>query len=358
MGWKVYVLTVDDDEEPANNRFDDVLCSIEGKRYITKPTNILDGVFNNIQLFPPIASNAIEMIRENDINYIFHTAGPFSPLLSTIFIKRFTDTTHIIDMRDAWSVRPVDSSRRTAMGRIFDYISPRMESHVFHETDCVIMTTKMMKNAYSQIYPSLSDKFKTIPNGYETERFHKYEPKYEEDFHIVCAGKFTYNGAVNAEPFIRAFKRFADNNRNVKFSQYGGADQPLNESIKKYSLGSRFSRKGFVNSDVLIPVLKGANVGLVGARSKTETATKLYEYMACNIPILYIGPKDSSAAELLQNCKHGYVSQPENSERIYNHLQNLYDKSPKKLGAPDLEKFHRKELAKNLAEILLNENNL
>ena len=82
---------------------------------------------------------------------------------------------------------------------------------------------------------------------------------------------------------------------------------------------------------------------------------KLFEYLKAKRPILAMGPEDGDLATILKETNAGVIVNFNAEEKLKLQLLELYQKYKEEklvVSATNIEKYHRKELTKNLASIL------
>ena len=82
---------------------------------------------------------------------------------------------------------------------------------------------------------------------------------------------------------------------------------------------------------------------------------KLFEYLKAKRPILAIGPEEGDLATILAETKAGVVINFDAEEKLEFQIMELYRKFKEGkliVSATNIQKYHRKELTKNLAFLL------
>jgi hypothetical protein len=82
---------------------------------------------------------------------------------------------------------------------------------------------------------------------------------------------------------------------------------------------------------------------------------KVFEYLTANRPILAIGPEDGDLATILAETNAGVVINFDAEEKLKFQINKLYQQFKRGkliVNARNIQKYHRKELTKNLAVLL------
>ena len=160
--------------------------------------------------------------------------------------------------------------------------------------------------------------------------------KKSKHFHIVYTGTI-YNPEI-IQPFGQAVKELNFSDLKVTFIGY------------KKRLPHREAVKMLASADILLLILDPVD------RPAVLTG-KLFEYLAARKPILALAPENSGAAKLIHKLKIGEVALTSDKEKIKEKIILFYKKFKRgTLTVPlvDIEKYDRKKLTENLANILDN----
>ena len=79
---------------------------------------------------------------------------------------------------------------------------------------------------------------------------------------------------------------------------------------------------------------------------------KFFEYMASGSPILAIGPEDGELAEIISKTATGFISGFENEIQLEQNILKLFKGENIIRNEVEVNKFNRKELTKQLCEVL------
>ena len=103
-----------------------------------------------------------------------------------------------------------------------------------------------------------------------------------------------------------------------------------------------------VSQVLLLSIPKGNNQGTIPG--------KLFEYLACQKPIVCLGSEACSAGEIISECESGKTFIHSNKTGIENYLQQLYNNweqgKDTTIQSTTYKKYARKELTKKLSEVI------
>jgi len=196
----------------------------------------------------------------------------------------------------------------------------------------------------------LSKKLYTVENGYDPDDFPPLETEPSDGFEIVYAGKFSNFRDPN--PFLKALSKIQPQH-DVSFVHVGNSEGHVQDAVKRYDLEQHYECTGYVDRTEVARRIQRADLGLaVSGGSPQEMTTKIFDYMACNTPILGCGP-DGSMTEVIKRFEFGYVTTNETSQ-IKNILLDIIEQQPESLGSGPYTEYTRKNSTQKLAKVIEN----
>ncbi|TVZ55720.1 glycosyltransferase involved in cell wall biosynthesis [Lutibacter sp. Hel_I_33_5] len=297
-----------------------------------------------------------EYLTENKVDIIITTGPPHSLHLIGLQIKKDLGVKWISDFRDPWT--EIDYFHQLPLTEKSKKKHISLEKEVIKNSDAVLVVGKTMKENFS----SLSNNIHVVTNGFDAEIG-------DEKVKVSLGKRFTIThvGLMNADrnPFLLwkvlqdiclenkgfqtdleikligkianevkdAIAVFEDNNVNV-------IDYVSHDEVKKHQQSSQVLLLA-INK---VPSAKGIITG------------KIFEYLQAKRPILAIGPTDGDAAEIINSTNTGITVGYEDKEVLKETILKFYNdyKNNKLLIVEsDINKFHRKELTKKLANIIV-----
>jgi len=197
----------------------------------------------------------------------------------------------VIDVRDLWIENsialgyiPADSPLVKA-GRTFQRLA-------LHSADRITVTTETLRDAVADTYGSeLRDRVRVVPNGVDTDRFSSVSTPENNDSRIVYTGNI--GSAQALEPCIRAMQHVSSDNALLQLVGDGDEVSRLKSVTDRLGLEDRVEFVGLVDRERIPEILDSATVGLAPIKDSPELdyaiPTKLYEYMACSLPVVATG---------------------------------------------------------------------
>lgn len=346
--WDVDVLTASSNAVETRATLSDLPDSLT-VRECSVPWSDAPVELNKLRWTPNLVSKITNLNSTHDYDAIWQTAGPFMPLASVPVVARRIDAPVVVDFRDSWTLMPY-KPELTLFGRLYYALSHRIEPRVLNAAAAVTTATEGMTSAYESEYPRIAERFATIPNGYDPDDFPDVDAMTDSDaFRIVYAGKFGWYRDV--EPFLRALAELATE-YDVEFVHAGREEPEVVETARKFGIESAVECIGYVERAELTRRIRGADLGLaISGGSDQEMTTKIFDYIACETPILACGPESGSMANVVRRFENGVVA-PNTTTEILRSLRTLCENPADSLGDGPYEEYTRERSAEKLDALL------
>lgn len=267
-----------------------------------------------------------ELIRENGIECVIVTGGPFKLTNHVVQLKKkFPGVKFITDFRDLWT----EDSEITFFS-VMSLKRKRIEKILEKETvllsDKVITTMESMTDYFSSL--SVANKFVTISNGYDPDDFLNIPMDAngkKDKIVFVYAGTMYINLQYIIKPFFQAIgelkKKKPEFYKKLEFKFIGKFPNEYKKFIDEFdiheavrvfnSLPLRDTLQNVKEADYCLLVLNDVyNFNL---------STKFFEYISQQKKVVVVSNK-GTASEFIVNNKLGYWFNP---PTCYNDLVNL-----------------------------------
>jgi glycosyltransferase involved in cell wall biosynthesis len=294
---------------------------------------------------------ASELIRDEGITHIVTTSPPHSTQLIGLKLKeRFPGIKWIADLRDPWTdIYYYRQFYPTILSRSID---ERYEKSILKKADKIITVGESLKAVFSSKGKGISEKTFVVTNGYDESDFNLAPHASPAKLTITYVG--TLSDIYPVEGLVKALKMLSESGKDFTMRFVGTisdksknillADIPRsyleflpymahNEAIK-YMMSSSFL--------VLIIPLHSSNKSIITG--------KLFEYIASGIPIMYMGPQDGDAANIIRSAMSGGIFGYDESDRIFDFL--ITPNSTPATKADNKLNYSRKNLTGIVAGIL------
>ena len=150
-----------------------------------------------------------------------------------------------------------------------------------------------------------------------------------------------------------------DFKNDLQINFIGDISDDVKVEIENHNLTENASFIGYVSHREAIEYQKKSQVLLLlipnVEKSEGILTGKLFEYLTAKRPILAIGPEKGDLSEILKQTNAGVVVDFNNEEKLVSEINTLYQQYKTgeiKVDSISIEQYHRKELTKNLSEII------
>ncbi len=306
------------------------------KDIITSPDKHL---FWSIMIIP----DAVRTIKKEKINTLLVTGDPFSLFIAGMLIKTLSGVKLILDYRDPWL-----SNR---MNRIQTFLRRFMNARL--QSIC-LKAADLVMSVYGFVLEELPvDKSRTfwLPNGYDPEFFKNIKPvtdKENEVFTFIYAGKIDVNtGYYNPVTLLKGYQLFREENPSykTKIVMFGQVSRETQETLAEKNLLQNVELAGLVTPREVIEHAARSDALLqyiAPMKSSEQIASKLYEYLMLEKPIISVNKETGAIAELLSETRAGYACENDEIETIASLFKKVYELDKKKFRQQlDKEKISR-----------------
>jgi glycosyltransferase involved in cell wall biosynthesis len=188
-----------------------------------------------------------------------------------------------------------------------------LERRALHRSCVAVFRTWGAVRAYQDHYPSVAaGTFTVLYGGVDWEPYDAVPAALggPPNFSIVYTGTL-YADSVDPEPFFRAVARVAAAQEDGSISvRMVGAESPaVSRLVRELSLEGLVTVAGHVPASEVIPIQRSAALLLAfGTRTHYKISSKLAQYIAARVPILYVTElADDPGAELVSRTRRGPV---------------------------------------------------
>ena len=298
-------------------------------------------------------------LKDHPVDAMISTGPPHSMHLIAKALHKKFNITWVADFRDPWTdVFYFDSLKLT---KCSVKKHKKLENQVIMEADKVVTVSWHGAADMKALGATNVD---VITNGYDEECA-------QNGNQIVDNKQFTvsYTGVLLPnESFViwDAFKEVCDENvefaKLLKINLIGHIDASVREYISAKGLNAKVNNIEYMqHSQVLEYQRKSDLLLLLIPRAKKAECImtgKLFEYLAAGRPVLAVGPADGDAAKVLSETDCGATADYDDKSKMKSIIIDYYNKCIDnqriKINKNEVEKYSRRNLAKEYATILDN----
>jgi hypothetical protein len=285
------------------------------------------------------------------------SSGPPHSLHNIAFeLKKRTGVKWISDFRDPWT--DIDYFHQLPLTKNAKRKHFKMEKEVLSNSDAVIVVGKTMRENY------LGHNKNTfvITNGFDVASTEQ-EVLLDAKFSITHIGMMNEdrNPLVLWEALAQLATEIKGFSTNLEVQLIGKLDPSVLNSIEKQGLKENTKIMSYLAHDKVHEYQKKSQLLLLAINNvpsaKGIITGKIFEYLIAKRPILAIGPTNGDLAEILYETNCGSVVDFNDITTLKETLKGAYDKylnNSLTVSAKNIYKYHRKELTKELANLIKN----
>lgn len=295
-----------------------------------------------------------DLVKAGQFQAVITTGPPHSMHLIGRELKRKTGISWIADFRDPWS--QWEFLDTLPMAPLIRKRHEKLEQSVLKEANAVITISPTFQQDLEKL---AHRKVHLLTNGFDPADIPAdFKPKKTENgkLHLVYSG--IIDAIRNPIPLMEALKdEFQASAEDVKWTFVGKVSEQVQAYVKADAwLKERIHFAGYVSHKEVFGFYAKADV-LVLILTDTKNAQgnipgKLFEYLATGVPILALGDPMGDSAQILKDSGAGVVIAHSDAVGIKKRLRNLIDSDLKTINSADLEKYSRRSLSFQLAQIL------
>jgi len=301
---------------------------------------------------------ARKIIKKNDINVIFTTSPPFSPLVTGLVLKKIYGIPWVVDFRDPWTTEKLRYGSTGWRLKINRFI----ERRALQEADGVIGVTPNWVDDLKHLTgdSETSDKFFLITNGYDETDFANHavpDVDVETEIKISHIGSI-YEGGL--EVLLNGMSHLDHSALSKLKVDIIGYMHPhdLDKLTQATTNGNISYQPQRLSHDQSLDLMRKSHVLLLSLPFEYYPG-KLFEYMRVGRPVLALAP-EGSAAELIEQTQIGCVINREDTDQLTNVLEQIafdYEGFVERYYHPNWEfihQFERRILTQKLSTIFTN----
>lgn len=292
-------------------------------------------------------------LSKNSIDAVITSGPPHSLHLIGLHLKRDLGLKWISDFRDPWT--EIDYFEQLPLTKRAIKKHHQLEKEVVRNSDAVLVIGESMKKQFKKYSNFVS----VITNGYDD---------YNGLNSISLDKKFTIThvGLMNADrnpiSFWRALSELIKENesfaKDYRVKIIGKVAPEVEKSIVKYDI-KNIDFEGYLTHEEVRKYQQNSQVLLLAVNNvksaKGIITGKIFEYLQAKRPILAIGPTDGDLAAIISDTNSGVIAGFDDIKTLKQQLLTLYNQYQKgnlKVNSVNIEKYHRKNLTKELSEVI------
>jgi glycosyltransferase involved in cell wall biosynthesis len=303
----------------------------------------------------PAANYLQKYIDKNTIDAVISTGPPHSMHLIAQKLQQQNNIKWVADFRDPWT--DLYYNKDFKQGSFAKNKNKKLEEGVLKNADCILTVSATLQQEFSKI----AKRVEVITNGFDDEVSASKKVTLDINFSISYIGLLPKQS--NPKFLFKVLKRLCQENsafkNDLQINFIGDISEEVKTEIESNNLTKNTSFLGYVSHHKAIAYQKKSQVLLLlipdVKNNKGILTGKVFEYLIAKRPILALGPEEGDLATILAETNAGVVINFDAEEKLEFQIRALYQKFKEEkliVNATNIQKYHRKELTKNLAFLL------
>jgi hypothetical protein len=248
-----------------------------------------------------------KLIREKNIKVIYTSTPPHSGQMIGYLLKKMTGVKWIADLRD-----PIlGNLGGVNWGWYERTVHAWLERLVCHRADHVVANTEYVRNYLASRYPNCL--VSTVRNCFDPDDFIGPGGSGAIMFTIDHIGSLYFfrkiDSILEALEVVVAREKLSPD--DIRLRLVGLKDKRIVDQIVQSKVSRYVSVEDMVPHARALQIMTESNLLLLikgsGSDSGAQIPGKLYEYLGSGNKILYLGPADTEAAEIIRENEAGYI---------------------------------------------------
>jgi glycosyltransferase involved in cell wall biosynthesis len=303
----------------------------------------------------PAVNYLQKYLDKNKIDVIISTGPPHSMHLIAQKLHHENDVKWLADFRDPWS--GLYYNKDFKQGSCAKNKNKKLEESVLKNADCILTVSTTLQQEFSKI----AKRVEVITNGFDDEVSASKKGILDANFSISYIGLLPKQS--NPKLLFKVLKELCQDNlgfkNDLQINFIGDISEEVKTEIVTNNLTQNTRFLGYVSHQKAIAYQKKSQVLLLlipnVENNKGILTGKVFEYLTAKRPILAIGPEEGDLATILVEINAGVVINFDAEETLKLQIIELYGKFKQGeliANTTNIQKYHRKELTKNLADLL------
>lgn len=299
-----------------------------------------------------------QYIQEHKIETIITTGPPHSIHLIGLGLKQKLAVKWIADFRDPWTTIGYHSELKLSASSLEKH--KNLESKVLTTADSIVVTSATTKKEFQNL---TTKPISVITNGYDVEKIEKLP--LDEKFTLAHIGSFL--SQRNPRILWKCLKEIIKENPTFKedfqLKLIGSVSAEVLQTIAEFKLDSYVNNLGYLSHSEAVSQQRSSQVLLLieinSEITKSIIPGKLFEYMVSDRPILALGPENSDFESIIKSTNTGVFHQYDEYDELKETILSFYEKyktNSLKAQAVGLQKYSRKNLTKELVQVINSKN--
>jgi hypothetical protein len=275
--------------------------------FLSYCANLYKNIFHfpdaQIGWYPYAVTRGKEIIRRNNFDIIYASAGPYTSFLIAATLSKSAGIPWVAEFRDLW----IDHHNRQ-FGPIRNSLEGILERKTIATASGLVTVSQpladILKAKYSQPTAVITNGFD--PNDYKSE----FTPAPGCCMRLVYTGS-VFQGKQDPSPLFEAIGKLGEESANLHVDFYGDRLSFVKDMAEKFDCSYNVSVHSRVSYEESLKNQQTADILLFllwnDPDEKGIFSGKLFEYLGARRPVLAIGPVENVASQAIIERKAGIV---------------------------------------------------
>jgi glycosyltransferase involved in cell wall biosynthesis len=302
---------------------------------------------------PHLLKTGRKILKEQEMDLIFVSCGPFSSALGAYKLAEEFDKALVVDYRDYWTLLTDYDLMGSALKR---HYSRHWEKKILTRANLLITATQGIAEDTAEAFSEqLRARTFVLYNGQDEEDFADLpQSRPSSDFFTL-----SYFGNIYARRSLKHLYQAIEEldremliPKNLRILLYGNYNREVYQEIESSGIKARITVMPQISHHQALIKMQEADALILIINSSAPKGTlssKIFEYLRIARPILALIPHHGEAAELLRECGITSICPMESVSAIKQCLSRLFDERNLPLQpSPTLARYER---GKQLSEL-------
>ncbi len=295
-----------------------------------------------------------KFLQKSEFDAIITTGPPHSLHLIGLELQKLSSIKWIADFRDPWT--EIDYFHQLPLTQKAFNKHLELEQKVLKNADAILVVGKTMKEKFK----IFNENIHVITNGFDNERSIVTQAL-DKWFTITHIGMM--NADRNPKKLWKVLADLmnedSDFKTDLQINLIGKVAQEVLNDIQSNGLEKHVTFTDYMIHGEVLQYQSTSQILLLAVNdvpsSKGIITGKIFEYLRAKRPILAIAPIDGDLAEIISKTNSGEVVAFDDEMRMKNVVLEFYEKYKNKklyIDSKNVDQYHRKNLTKQLAEVI------
>lgn len=299
----------------------------------------------------PSTTFLVNYLKDHPVDAIISTGPPHSMHLIAKKVAKKTGIPWLADFRDPWV--NMDNADKFQMSSFARNIHARLERSVVKSAAQVVTVGWHWSENYAKIR---GKKVPVITNGFDHTDFENLN--YPKESRFILGHYGTFGDDRNPQALWDAIEELRKEDpafaRDFYLELVGPTDVEVLDSVKRMPFADRLLYEAYVKHDEAIKRMKQAAVLLViinqNSNQEGRITGKIFEYLACDNPILGVGSPTSDCARVIHEAQAGEMISFDDKKGLKAFLQKAFEeRNASNKRNSDVMIYSRKHLSRLMA---------